>query len=94
MKGEFLSLDTAKKLQHQRNEKKIDKNMLEANIRLVDENKWLKNDNEILNRRINKAIKYIEDKSIEYKPHYRKVDLNTKDCCELLTILDGTDVSQ
>ena len=39
--GEFLSLDTAKRL-HKEKENKIDKNILEANIKLVDENKQLK----------------------------------------------------
>ena len=40
MEGEYLSLDTAKKL-HKEKDNKIDKNILEANIKLVDENKQL-----------------------------------------------------
>lgn len=49
MKGEFLSLETAKKIHNTKTEKPIDKNLLEANIKLVEENKMLKRDNELLN---------------------------------------------
>ena len=49
MKGEFLSLETAKKIHNTKTEKPIDKNLLEAKIKLVDENKMLKRDNELLN---------------------------------------------
>ena len=38
----------------------VDK-MIEANKNLLDENKVLKKDNEILEKRINKALKIIED---------------------------------
>lgn len=55
MKGEFLSLETARKVQ----EKKVDKNMLEANIKLSDENKMLKRDNEILQNIITHVDLYV-----------------------------------
>lgn len=47
MEREYLSLDTAKKL-HKEKENKIDKNILEANIKLVDENKQLQQENKQL----------------------------------------------
>ena len=72
---------------------KMNGQIVEANIKLQDENKCLQEDNKKLQKRIEDAIKYIEDKSIEYKPKFRKVDLNTKDCCELLNILDGDDAN-
>lgn len=50
--GEFFSIDTAKRL-HKEKENKIDKNIFEANIKLVDENKYLKADNEILISKMN-----------------------------------------
>lgn len=57
MKGEFLSLETARKVQ----EKKVDKNMLEANIKLSDENKMLKRDNEILQNIITHVDIYVRN---------------------------------
>lgn len=67
----------------------INKNIINANVQLVDNNKALSKENIKLKETINKAVNYIYDKSIEYKPNHRKVDLNTKDCCELLDILEG-----
>lgn len=60
----------------------INENLYNANITLVDKNKELKNIIKIV-------YNFILDQSIEYKPGYRKVDLNTKDCIKLLDILDG-----
>lgn len=67
----------------------INKNIINANVQLVDNNKVLTKENTKLKEIINKAVNYIYNKSVEYKPNYRKVDLNTKDCCELLDILEG-----
>ena len=60
MGGEILTLETAKKIHRQKNQKAIDKKMYEANIKLVDENKWLKKDNEILRQKIDKAIEILD----------------------------------
>lgn len=62
--------------------------LINANVQLVDNNKVLNKENIKLKEVINKAVNFIYDKSIEYKPNYRKVDLNTKDCVELLDILE------
>lgn len=56
-------------------EKTIDKKVLEANIKLVDENKNLKD-------RINNAVDYIE--------YYLKKDLRILNIDTLINILKGT----
>lgn len=43
---------------------------------------------ENLQSKIDKAIEYIINNSKEYKPHFRKIELNTKQCNELLNILE------
>lgn len=68
---------------------KINENLYNANIQLVDKNRLLNNDLKEEKKIRQKAIDYILNKSIEYKPGYRKVDLNTKDCTELLDILES-----
>lgn len=73
----------------QDNTKIINENLYNANIKLVDKNKELNYDLKEEKRIRQKAIDFILNKSIEYKPGYRKVDLNTKDCNKLLNILDG-----
>ena len=45
------------KILNQRSENNIDKNMLMANIKLMDENELLKKDNQILQSRNQNAIK-------------------------------------
>lgn len=65
------------------------KQLINANVQLVDNNKALKKENDRLKGIVKSVVNYIYDKSIEYKPNYRKVDLNTKDCVELLDILEG-----
>ena len=67
----------------------INNNLINANVKLVDSNKELKKENDLIKKIIGEAVNFIYNKSIEYKPNYRKVDLNTKDCCELLDILEG-----
>ena len=64
------------------------KRILSANVKLVDFNRELKKENDLIKKTIDEAVNFIYNKSIEYKPNYRKVDLNTKDCCELLDILE------
>lgn len=73
----------------QDNKKIINQNLYNANIKLVDKNRELNNDLKEEKKIRKKAIDYILNKSIEYKPGYRKVDLNTKDCTELLDILES-----
>lgn len=65
------------------------KRILSANVKLVDSNRELKKENDLIKKIIDEAVNFIYNKSIEYKPNHRKVDLNTKDCCELLDILEG-----
>lgn len=73
---------------------KMNGQIVDANIKLQDENKILQEDKKTLQKRIDRAIELILDKSKEYKPNFRKVDLNTKDCCELLDILEGSDINE
>ena len=73
----------------QDNKKIINENLYNANVLLVDKNRLLNNDLKEERRIKKKAIEFILDKSVEYKPGYRRVDLNTKDCNELLNILEG-----
>ena len=40
-----------------------------------------------LQSKIDKAIEYIINHSEEYKPHFRKINLDTNQCNELLNIL-------
>ena len=68
---------------------KINENIYYANIKLSDKNKELIYDLKEEKKIRKKAIDYILNKSIEYKPGFRKVDLNTKDCTELLNILES-----
>lgn len=60
MKGEILNLETAKRLHREKPETPIDKKMYEANIKLVDDNKWLKKDNQILKEKIDRAIYFLD----------------------------------
>ena len=60
MKGEILDLETAKRLHKEKPETPVDKKMYEANIKLVDDNKWLKKDNQELRERIKETIEYLE----------------------------------
>lgn len=60
---------------------KINENLYQANIELVDRNKLLEKDVSILQNRIDKAIEYIEN-FINYLPKEDKA-------IELLSILKG-----
>ena len=71
------------------NESKINESLYNANVILVDKNRELNYDLKEEKKIRKKAIDYILNKSIEYKPGYRKVDLNTKDCNELINILES-----
>ena len=73
----------------QDNKKIINQNLYNANVQLVDKNRELNYDLKEEKKIRKKAIDYILNKSIEYKPGFRKVNLNTKDCAKLLDILDG-----
>ena len=68
---------------------KINENLYNANVKLSDKNRELMYDIKEEKKIRKKAIEYILNKSVEYKPGFRKVDLNTKDCNELLDILES-----
>lgn len=68
---------------------RINKNILDANVKLQDENKYLKLRIKDIENNIHKALDFILDKSEEYKTGYRKVELNTKECWELMEILES-----
>lgn len=70
-----------------KNEKgKIDKNLVNANIKLVDENKYIK-------EQIQKAIEYIENNTKEWVHDDYDTTiynaLNQEECDELLKMLKG-----
>ena len=67
----------------------INKNLYNANVKLVDKNRELNYDLKEEKKIRKRAIDYILNKSIEYKPGYRKVNLNTKECSELMDILES-----
>lgn len=67
----------------------INHNLYNANVKLSDKNRELIYDLKEEKKIRKKAIDYILNKSIEYKPGFRRVDLNTKDCTELLDILES-----
>lgn len=70
--GEFLSLDTAKRL-HKEKENKIDKNILEANIKLVEENERLQQQCKKQKEAIDKATNELFTlKDMIYKPETRE----------------------
>ena len=68
---------------------KINESLYNANVQLVDKNRELNYDLKEEKRIRKKAIDYILNKSIEYKPGYRKVELNFQECSELLEILES-----
>lgn len=67
----------------------INENLYNANIKLSDKNRELSFDLKEEKRIRKKAIDYIVNKSVEYKKGYRKVELNFKECSELLKILEN-----
>ena len=57
----------------------MNRHIVEANIKLQDENKWLKEDKERLKTRIKRAINYIDDKGrLKYNPEELKDILKGK----------------
>lgn len=55
---------------------KMNRNIVEANVKLQDENKWLKDDKERLKKRIKTAIDYIDEKGrLKYEPEELKAIL-------------------
>lgn len=68
----------------------MNKNIVEANIKLQDENKWLKEDIEKLKARIQRAIKYIEDELWEVGGQVNGSDLPYDEAIQpLVDILKG-----
>lgn len=63
----------------------MNKHIVEANVKLQDENKLLKEDKEILKRRIERAIEYIEEMNI-WCIEFENFGVESK---ELLEILKG-----
>lgn len=79
-------------------QKKIDREnrsdfakLVDRNTELVDENKWLKADNEILKGRIDKAVEYIKEHSCELETILGSDDWQIRIVNELLEILKGED---
>ena len=72
MKGQYIDLATAKKI-HRDDISNVEKSLIDANIKLVDENKFLKADIEILENKISQAVEYIRD--VNDNPEY---ELDTK----------------
>lgn len=89
MKGEFLSLETAKKIHNTKTEKPIDKNLLEANIKLVDENKMLKRDNELLNNTLIEIKKLLRKhkNDLDYEP-WSEYKISGNILFELVSLLE------
>lgn len=94
MKGEFITLETAKRIEqikqnrrkHENQHEKMNMSIVDANIKLQDENKLLKNDNEILKKRTDKAIEYIEN----HMQH--NTGMNCADMTDLVDILKGESI--
>ena len=70
----------------------INNRIIDANVKLQDENKLLKEDKEILKRRIDKAIEYVEENTNENEakfygiPDYKVFKGNIE---QVLKILKG-----
>ncbi len=92
MRGEFLSLETAKKIHNAKTDKQIDTNILEANIKLVDENKILKKDNELLNNKLIKIKKTLKKhkNDLDYEP-WCEYKISGNILFELVSILEKVD---
>lgn len=68
MNGEFIGIETLEEITSLKRENKRlkelklsnDKNVLDANIKLQDENNMLKRDIQILEKRFDEATKYVE----------------------------------
>lgn len=65
-------------------ERRGTRHLIEANTKLLDENKWLKTDNERLNNIINKAIHRIQLLQMDG-------EVSIRDLTELASILIGSD---
>ena len=93
MNGEFIGIETLEEIARLKKEVKRlknlelsnDKNVLDANIKLQDENNMLKRDIQILEKRNNEAIKYVEHMLKELD----KRDMLHPAETELLNILKG-----
>lgn len=48
----------------------------------------------VLEEKINEAAEYIINRSEEYKPHFRKIELDTVQCNELLNILEEDKIQE
>lgn len=68
----------------------MNEKLYKANVQLVDDNRVLKEDKKILQRRLDKAIEYIKDNA-DYGIQEKCCmdDLNYNNCDELLEILKG-----
>ena len=75
MKGEFITLETVKKIEEIKNKKKdkeqeknkMNTSLIEANVKLQDENKIVKNDNLLLQKRIKVAAELLKSKLDKFK---------------------------
>lgn len=67
-------------------EKRANNNLIEANTKLVDENKYLKLDKEVLQKRMDNAINFIDQVLMYHLHDYKQLD---EDCNTLIGILRG-----
>ena len=69
---------------------KMNNQILKANLKLLDENKVLKEDKEILKRRIDKAIEYLESYNRDFKHcKFGEAPISMRELGDLLDILKG-----
>ena len=71
MRGEFITIENAKKIQNSNSSNKKNDNLLNANVKLVDENSKLRLENDMYRLKMSKArkelIKMQSDKSLSIK---------------------------
>lgn len=76
MRAEYITLETAKKIEELKNKRKkaenktndrINSSIIDANIKLQDENKMLKRDNQLLEKRMNNAAEYLKEKLNKFR---------------------------
>lgn len=76
MRAEYITLETAKKIEELKNKRKkaesknndrINSSIIDANIKLQDENKMLKSDNRLLEKRMNNAAEYLKEKLNKFR---------------------------
>lgn len=76
MRAEYITLETAKKIEELKMKRragenkvtnKMNSSIIDANIKLQDENKMLKSDNKLLEKRMNNATEYLKEEMNKFK---------------------------